>query len=82
MPQLPDYFGTMVAAITLIFMVVMVLFFVGWRAIDKITPGNLNNELVPVQPRAPNVALAIVVGSMILGMSIVLGLVVHGVLTH
>ena len=55
------------------------LFYPLWKLIDKITPGNLNNELLGTPDerndagvivkhgKQPNIALAIVVGAMILG---------------
>lgn len=85
----PAYFPAMMLALVFVFVVVMILFFVGYRVIDKITPGDLSYQLLghdpknpPVAPHKPNVALAIVVASMVLGMSILIGLVAHGVLTH
>lgn len=79
---LPSYFPTMLLALVLVFALVMCLFMVAWRVIDKITPGKLNDELLGKGRTQPNLALAIVVASMVLGMSIILGLTVLGVLVH
>jgi len=79
---LPSYFWTMLLAVALVFLVSMVLYVIGWRVIDKITPGVLNKELVPEGIKPPNEALALVVSAMVLGMSLVLAATIHGVLTH
>lgn len=85
----PPYFGTMLVALVVVFAVVMLLFLVGYRVINWITPGDLCKELLghdpkapPAGPYKPNVALAIVVAAMLIGVSLILGLTVHGVLTH
>lgn len=52
-----------------------------WRMADKMTPGNLDEQLVPANGKAPNVALAIVVGAVIgtsiLGMAIIIAASIH-----
>ncbi len=61
---LPDYFLTMLLAIVVVAVVAFLLSILAWRGIDWITPGKLNEELVPSKPnKHPNVALAIVVGA-------------------
>jgi putative membrane protein len=52
----------------------VVVFWLSFVAIDKITPYNLWEELVEKQ----NVALGIVVGAMVLGISIIVAAAVHG----
>ena len=82
-PLLPPYLKTMLLVLVIVFGVGMVLYAFGWRVIDWITPGRLNDEIVPrLGTKPPNVALAIIVGSMLLGLAIVLGATIHGVLTH
>lgn len=81
--MLPDYFGTMLAAIALVGLLGGLMMFIAWRVIDKITPGKLDDEIVPAdKTKQPNQALAIVVGFMFLSWSVVLGFAIHGVLTH
>lgn len=82
---LPEYFGKMVFALAAIFAVVMVLFVIGWRFIDWLTPGVLNEQLVPPNSKnssTPNIALAIVVASLVVGLSFIIGCTTIGVLTH
>ncbi len=85
----PEHFGTMLLALVIVFTVVMLLFFIGIRLIDKATPGDLTKELlgrspnVPApEPHKPNIALAIVVASMVLGLSMILGATILGVMVH
>lgn len=52
----------------------VVVFWLSFLVIDKITPYNLWEELVEKQ----NVALGIVVGAMVLGISIIVAAAVHG----
>lgn len=79
---LPPYFPTMLLALVLVFILLMLLFVIGWRVIDRITPGKLDEEILGSQKKQPNVALAIVVASMVLGVSVVLGCTVIAVLNH
>ena len=80
---LPHYFGPMLLAVTIVFAVSMFLFLFGWRIIDWITPGKLNEELVPAdQNKKPNVALAIVIAAMLVSVAYVLGSTIQGVLQH
>lgn len=75
-PQLPQ---AMMGSVVFV-LLALVLFLVSWRVIDKITPGKLNKELCPDGPRdlnPPNVALAIVVGSMMLGMAVIIAAAIH-----
>ena len=51
------------------------IFWIAFLIVDKITPYNLWKELVEEK----NVALAIVVGSMCLGIAIIVGAAIHGV---
>jgi uncharacterized membrane protein YjfL (UPF0719 family) len=53
----------------------VVIFWIAFVAVDKITPYNLWKELVEEK----NVALAIVVGSMCLGIAIIVAAAIHGV---
>lgn len=53
------------------------LFFIFWKVIDKVTPGNLNIEILGSSQRPPNIALAIVVGSMALGFCIIIAAAIH-----
>ncbi len=85
----PEHFGTMLMALVIVFTLVMVLFFIGYRLIDKATPGDLSKELlgrspsVPTpEPHKPNIALAVVVASMVIGLSMILGATVLGVMVH
>jgi uncharacterized membrane protein YjfL (UPF0719 family) len=79
----PPYFGVMLLAMALVFAVVMVLFVIGYKGIDLITPGDLSNEIVPKDPtKKPNVALAIMYGSMVLGLSIILAATIVAVMVH
>lgn len=84
---LPDYFWVMLLALVIVAVVASLLMFGMWWVIDKITPGDLARQLLgePVQPgqtRGPNLALAVVVGTMFLGFSIIIGCTVIGVLAH
>lgn len=66
----PDaFFGSILYAL-----VGVVVFWVSFLVIDKITPYRLWEEIVEKQ----NVALAIVVGAMALGVSIIVAAAVHG----
>jgi uncharacterized membrane protein YjfL (UPF0719 family) len=53
----------------------VMIFWLAFIIVDKITPYNLWKELVEEK----NVALAIVVGSMCLGIAIIIGAAIHGV---
>jgi putative membrane protein len=63
------FFGSILYAL-----VGVVVFLVTFIVIDKITPYNLWEEIVEKQ----NVALSIVVGSLALGVSIIVAAAVHG----
>ena len=63
------FFGSIVYAL-----IGVVVFWVSFIVIDKITPYNLWEEIVEKQ----NVALGIVVGAMSLGISIIVAAAVHG----
>ena len=63
------FFGSIVYAL-----VGVVVFWVSFIVIDKLTPYNLWEEIVEKQ----NVALGIVVGAMSLGISIIVAAAVHG----
>lgn len=78
----PEYFWVMLLAIVLVFSLALFLFYLGWKGIDAATPGKLDEQLVPPQGGTGNVALAIVVGCMFLGLSIVLAATIVGVLCH
>jgi len=84
---LPDYFPRMVLALVTVFAVVMLLYLLGWKVIDWITPGDLGKEMLGYGRKEgiatrPNVALAIVVAAMILGLAMILAATVVGVLLH
>lgn len=53
----------------------VMIFWLAFIAIDKITPYNLWKEMVEEK----NVALAIVVGAMCLGIAIIVAAAIHGV---
>ena len=53
----------------------VVIFWLAFVIVDKLTPYDLWKELVEEK----NVALAIVVGSMCLGIAIIVGAAIHGV---
>lgn len=80
----PPYFGVMLLALVLTFVVGVLLQLVGYKVIDRITPGNLCKELTGEgRPDGkPNVALALVVAAMFLGMSITMGCTIIGVMVH
>lgn len=90
----PEYFGTMLLALVIVAAVATVLAVLGWRVIDWITPGNLNTQLLgdpgntdpmqgaPRPRRDPNLPLAVVVASMFLGFSLILGCTIIGVMVH
>jgi uncharacterized membrane protein YjfL (UPF0719 family) len=63
------FFGSILYAL-----IGVVMFWVGFIAIDKLTPYKLWDEIVEKQ----NIALAIVVGAMALGVSIIVAAAVHG----
>lgn len=52
----------------------VIVFWIAFLVIDKLTPYSLWNELVDKQ----NVALGIVVGAMSLGISIIVAAAIHG----
>ena len=65
-----------VSNISLVYTVIgVVIFWLAFIIVDKITPYNLWKELVEEK----NVALAIVVGAMCLGIAIIVGAAIHGV---
>lgn len=63
------FFGSILYAL-----VGVTVFWLAFVVIDKLTPYNLWEEIVEKQ----NVALGIVVGSMMLGVSIIVAAAVHG----
>jgi uncharacterized membrane protein YjfL (UPF0719 family) len=63
------FFGSILYAL-----IGVVVFWLSFVVIDKLTPYNLWEELVEKQ----NVALGIVVGAMALGISIIVAAAVHG----
>jgi putative membrane protein len=63
------FFGSILYAL-----IGVVVFWLSFVIIDKLTPYNLWQELVEKQ----NVALAIVVGAMALGISVIVAAAVHG----
>ena len=63
------FFGSILYAL-----IGVVVFWVSFVVIDKLTPYNLWEEIVEKQ----NVALGIVVGAMALGVSIIVAAAVHG----
>jgi putative membrane protein len=63
------FFGSILYAL-----IGVVVFWLSFLVIDKVTPYNLWEEIVEKQ----NVALSIVVGAMALGVSIIVAAAVHG----
>lgn len=63
------FFGSIVFAL-----IGVIVFWLSFIVIDKLTPYNLWEELVEKQ----NVALGIVVGAMSLGISIIVAAAIHG----
>ena len=63
------FFGSILYAL-----IGVVVFWLSFVVIDKLTPYNLWEELVEKQ----NVALGIVVGAMVLGISVIVAAAVHG----
>jgi len=81
--MLPDYFGSMLLGFGVMFVVVLAALWVLYKVIDYITPGCLCDELLGRNSSGkPNVALALVAGSMFVGAGLALGFTVLGVLTH
>lgn len=79
----PPWFKTMLLALVVIFSMSTILYALAWKVIDKITPGNLNDEIVPrLGNKPPNVALAIIVAAFLIGFAIILGAAIVGVLVH
>lgn len=52
----------------------LVVLWVFWMFFDKMTPGNIWKEIIEEQ----NVAVAIVVGAMALGVATIIGSAIHG----
>ena len=72
---LPENFWQGVLGTIIYFSLAMLLFAVAYKVVDWITPGNLGCQLLGLadpetkqDARPPNVALAIVVGALLLGM--------------
>jgi hypothetical protein len=66
-PQLvPAIVGSIIFAM-IGFVLLVLAACAAYRIVDRLTPGTLGEQLVPVHG-APNVALAVVVGLMLLGM--------------
>lgn len=62
-----------VSSIVFSFVGLVILWFAFWL-FDKLTPGELWKEIIEEH----NVALAIVVGSMTIGVSLIIALAIHG----
>lgn len=52
----------------------LVILSIAWKIFDRMTPGELWCEILEKQ----NVAAAIVVGALTIGLSIIIGLAIHG----
>lgn len=63
----------LVSSIVFSFVGLVILWFAFWL-FDKLTPGELWKEIIEEH----NVALAIVVGSMTIGVSLIVALAIHG----
>jgi len=65
--------------VSLIFILVAAIAFPFiWKLIDKITPGDLDKELLGDNAqKQPNVALAIVVGAMVLAFGLIIAAAIH-----
>jgi putative membrane protein len=74
--HLPDYFLTDLISTVAFGIVAILLVIVGYKAFDKLVKGLDFDDLI----RKGNVAMAIVVGSFILGLCYVIGKVVSAVL--
>jgi putative membrane protein len=73
MPTLPD--EVRVFVFTIIYAVLgMFLLFVGYRIFDRLTPTDLQTDIF----KDGNVAAAILVGSFIIGLAIVILAAIHG----
>ena len=71
--NLPALFNSLVSSV--VFSIVgLVVFVVGFIVIDKLTPYNLWQELVEKR----NTALAIVAGSVCLGIAVIIAACLHG----
>lgn len=81
-PTFPPYFWIMLVAVVIVSLLGMLIQAIGWRVIDKITPGKLDEEILGTATKQPNVALAIVVAGMFIGLSLIVAFTIHGVLTH
>lgn len=85
---LPLHFGSALLTVTLVSVLVSIMALICWKVIDRITPGNLDGQLLGTPAtegkpeRAPNIALAIVVGAISLGFSFIIGCTIIGVLAH
>lgn len=67
------------AVISIVFVLIAVaLFPFLWKIIDKITPGDLNKELLGQnEQKSPNIALAIVVAAMVIAFGLILAAAIH-----
>jgi len=74
--HLPDYFFTDLVSTAAFGVLAILLIIIGYVAFDKLTPQLDFNELL----QKGNLALAIVVGSFILGLCYVIGKVVSAIL--
>lgn len=65
--------------VSLVFVIVAAAMFpLLWKLIDKITPGNLNKEILGDNSKGqPNVALAIVVAAFVLAFGIIIAAAIH-----
>lgn len=61
------------------FLIGLVLLAIGYKVVDFITPGNLSTELLGTNRAGgvPNYALAIVAGSMLFGLCIIIAAAIH-----
>ncbi len=71
--MIPEHFWFMLLGVVIVFALTLVLFAIGYRLVDWITPGHLHNELLGHGDKPPNLPLAVLVSSLALGLAIVLG---------
>jgi len=78
----PDHFlGNIVTTLIYTGIIVIILFPVFWKVMHWITPGKLDEEILgnntEANFKAPNVALAIIVGALALGFCIIIAAAIH-----
>ena len=73
MPDIPN--DLRVFLLTIVYAALgMLLLFIGYRVFDLVTPTNMQKDIFENR----NTAVAILAGSFIIGLAIVIGLAIHG----